>query len=74
MYSYHGKAEFFVSLLQSSVSHDPSEIIIIRDLVLNKYFSLLSMLILYNRCCFQKYIVNVFTIIFVETFLNRNRK
>ncbi len=26
MYSYNGKAEFLSSLLQSSVSHDPSEI------------------------------------------------
>ncbi len=29
MYSYDDKAEFSASLLQSSVSHDPSEIILI---------------------------------------------
>jgi len=29
LYSYIGKAEFSASLLQSSVSHDPSEILII---------------------------------------------
>ncbi len=43
IYSYDGKAELLASLLQSSVSHDPSEIILIYvDLVSN--FVLLSML------------------------------
>jgi len=28
IYSYDGKAEYSASLLQSSVSHDPSEIIL----------------------------------------------
>ncbi len=31
IYSCEGKAEFSTSLLQSSVSHDPSEIILICD-------------------------------------------
>ncbi len=40
IYPCHGKAEFSASLLQSSVSHDPSEIIWIcyYDLVLKKHF------------------------------------
>ncbi len=38
------KAEYFASLLQSSVSHDPSEIIMISDLLLMKHLWLLSVL------------------------------
>ncbi len=38
------KAEFSASLLQSLVSHDPSEIIQNADLLLKKHFLLLSML------------------------------
>ncbi len=39
------KAKFAASLHQSSVSHDPSEILLMyADLLLNAYFLLLSML------------------------------
>jgi len=44
IYSCDVEAEFSASLLQSSVSHDPSEILLICDLVLKKHFLLLSML------------------------------
>jgi len=43
MYCCCGKAEFAASLLQSSVSHDPSEIILQSNMLLKKHFLLLSM-------------------------------
>ncbi len=46
---FYGKTEFSASLLQSSVWHGPSEIILIyTDFVLKKHFLLLAML--KNNC------------------------
>ncbi len=39
MYSCDGKSEFSASLLQSSVSHDPSEIILFADLNIYDYYN-----------------------------------
>jgi len=49
------KLDFQQALCQSSMSHDPSEIIIYPDLVLKKHFLLLSMLFsrLFNEYIFK---------------------